>query len=65
MARYPNMNGVVIVCKDEAFLVVKNNQMTWTTDRSAANQYASKYAAKSHLKTLTDNLDGIEYAPLK
>lgn len=65
MAKFGQPKFIFVIARDKQYLKVKNNAIEWIDDATLANKYASKYAAKDHLRSLTDDMDRIEYVEWK
>jgi hypothetical protein len=65
MAKYLAAPMIYVIKQDNTYLQVKQNAIAWINNPQEANKYASKYAAKEHLKRLTGDFSRIEYEALE
>jgi len=65
MAKFGQPQFIIVIRQNDKYMLVKNNNIEWIDNSQDANKYASKYAAKDHLKSLTSVIEGVEYVELK
>lgn len=65
MSKFGQPPFVFVIKRDNQFLSVKNNEIVWIDQKELANKYASKYAAKDHLRRLTNVPDRIEFEQIQ
>lgn len=65
MAKFGQPQFIIVIAQDGKYMRVNKNVAEWIDDVALANKYASKYAAKNHLKVLTVPTDRIEYVELR
>lgn len=65
MAKFGQPQFIIVVMQDGKYMRVNKNNIEWIDNPKNANLYASKYAAKNHLKVLTVPTDRIEYVELR
>ncbi len=65
MAKFGQPQFIIIVKRDDKFMRVNKNNAEWIDNPQDANKYASKYAAKNHLRVLTIPTDRIEYVEVR
>lgn len=61
MAKFHNIIQQYVVRFGDKFMLVKGNKAEWIDNLQEANKYASKYAAKDHLRRLTNVPESVEY----
>ncbi len=64
MAKFLPAPSIIVVKRDDRYMHVKQNDVFWVLNPQEANKYASKYAAKEHMKRLTGDFSRIEYVVL-
>jgi len=64
MAKFPNLKNIIIVRYGNKYMSVKGNDVSWIDNPQEANKYGSKYAAKDHIRRLTNVPESVEYEVL-
>lgn len=55
----------VVIVANKMFVRIENSQWYQTNDLMQATKYASKYAAKKHLKYIGYNISNLEYRTIE
>lgn len=61
MVKFPNQVQTLVVRFGDKYMSVKGNDVSWIDNAQNANKYGSKYAAKEHIRRLTNVPESVEY----